>query len=475
MTDRERYASPLGSRYASREMSSIFSDKTRYTTWRRVWLALAEAEKELGLPITEAQIEELRGTLDNVDFDLAHEFEKKLRHDVMAHVHAWGKQAPGAAGILHMGATSAFVTDNAEAILTREALGLVIARAAAALQNLADFARENRALACLGYTHGQPAQPTTVGKRACLWMQDLVLDIRDIERLASEFPCRSVKGTTGTQASFMELFSGDGEKVRRLERLVAGKLGFEHVIPVTGQTYTRKLDSRVLSVLSGVAQSASKFAHDIRLLQAKHEIEEPFGKSQIGSSAMVYKRNPMRSERICSLARHVAALAGEPAWTAAVQWFERTLDDSAARRIYVPEGFLATDAILVIWENVASGLVVRPRVIERLLAEEIPFMASEAILMAATHAGGDRQELHERLRVHSQAAAGEVLDEGKRNDFLDRVAADGAFASVKSDIASLADPARFVGRAPQQVDEFLAEHVDPLLGRLEPRRADAKV
>jgi len=456
-------------------MSAVFADQRRYTTWRRVWLALAEAEMELGLPITEAQLEELRATLDNVDFDLAHEFEKKLRHDVMAHVHAWGKQAPGAAGILHMGATSAFVTDNAEAILTREALGLVVARAAAVLKNLSAFARENRDLACLGYTHGQPAQPTTVGKRACLWMQDLVLDIRDVEHLMAEFPCRSVKGTTGTQASFMELLNGDGEKVRRLEKLVAEKLGFEHVIPVTGQTYTRKLDSRVLSVLSGVAQSASKFAHDIRLLQAKHEIEEPFGKNQIGSSAMVYKRNPMRSERICSLARHVAALASEPAWTAAVQWFERTLDDSAARRIYVPEGFLATDAILVIYENVASGLVVRPRVIERVLAEEIPFMASEAILMAATHAGGDRQELHERLRVHSQAAAREVLDEGKKNDFLDRVAADEAFASVKSDIASLTDPARFTGRAGEQVDEFLAEHVDPLLGRLEPRRADAKV
>ncbi|MHC4252599.1 MAG: adenylosuccinate lyase [Planctomycetota bacterium] len=475
MTDRDRYVSPLGSRYASPEMSAIFSDSRRYTTWRKVWLALAEAEKELGLPITDEQLEELRATLEDVDFDLAHEFEKKLRHDVMAHVHAWGKQAPGAAGILHVGATSAFVTDNAEAILARDGLSLLIARAAAVLKGLSEFAREHRALACLGYTHGQPAQPTTVGKRACLWMHDLVLDIRDLERIAEEFPCRSVKGTTGTQASFMELFGGDGAKVRALEKLVAEKLGFEQVVPVTGQTYTRKLDSRVLAALSGVAQSASKFAHDIRLLQAKHEIEEPFGRSQIGSSAMVYKRNPMRSERICSLARHVAALAGEPAWTAAVQWFERTLDDSAARRIYVPEGFLAADAILVIWENVASGLVVRPRVIQRVLAEELPFMASEAILMAATRAGGDRQELHEHLRVHAQAAAREVLDRGKKNDFLERVAEDEAFSSVRAKLATLTDPMRFIGRAAEQTDEFLAEHVEPLLERLEPKRADAKV
>jgi adenylosuccinate lyase len=475
MADRERYVSPLGERYASSEMSSIFSDRTRYTTWRKVWLALAEAEMELGLHITAEQIEELRATLDDIDFDLAHEFEKKLRHDVMAHVHTWGRKAPGAGGILHMGATSAFVTDNAEAILARDALRLVIARAAAVLGTLAEFAKEHRAQACLGYTHGQPAQPTTVGKRACLWMQDLVIDIVDLERLADEFPCRSVKGTTGTQASFMELFGGDGAKVRRLEELVAEKLGFERVIPVTGQTYTRKLDSRMLGGLSGVAQSASKFAHDIRLLQAKHEIEEPFGRSQIGSSAMVYKRNPMRSERICSLARHVVALAGEPAWTAAVQWFERTLDDSAARRIYVPEGFLATDAILVIWENVASGLVVFPRVIQRVLMDELPFMASETILMAAAHAGGDRQELHEHLRVHAQAAAREVLDRGKKNDFLERVAEDEAFSSVRAKLPTLTDPARFIGRAPEQVDEFLAEHVTPLLERLKPERAEAKV
>lgn len=475
MTDRERYTSPLGSRYASAEMSAIFSDRTRYTTWRKVWLALAEAEKELGLPIKEEQLGELRATLDDVDFDLAHEFEMKLRHDVMAHIHAWGRQAPGAAGIIHLGATSAFVTDNTDAILMRDGLRLVIARAAAVLKALSEFAREHRALACLGYTHGQPAQPTTVGKRACLWMHDLVLDIRDLERIADEFPCRSVKGTTGTQASFMELFGGDGAKVRRLEKLVAEKLGFERVVPVTGQTYTRKLDTRVLAALSGVGQSASKFAHDIRLLQAKHEIEEPFGRSQIGSSAMAYKRNPMRSERICSLARHVMTLAGEPAWTAAVQWFERTLDDSAARRIYVPEAFLGTDAILVIWENVASGLVVYRRVIQRILADELPFMASEAILMAAANAGGDRQELHEHLRVHSQAAAREVLDRGGKNDFLERVAEDEMFSSVRPKLPTLTDPMRFIGRAADQVDEFLVEHVEPLLGRLEPRRADAKV
>ncbi len=475
MPDRDRYSNPLAERYGSEEMNRIFSDRHRYGTWRRTWLALAEAEKELGLPITDAQLAELRSTLDDIDFDAASRHERRLRHDVMAHLHAWGEKAPGAFGILHMGATSCFVTDNADLILMREALSLTLARAAAALKAMADFARKHRDLACLAYTHGQPAQPTTVGKRACLWMQDLVMDMAEIERLIEELPCRSVKGTTGTQASFMELFGGDSAKVKRLERLVADKLGFERIVPVTGQTYPRKIDSRVLSVLADTAQSASKFAHDIRILQSRREIEEPFGKTQVGSSAMVYKRNPMRCERICSLARHVASLATEAVWTASVQWLERTLDDSAGRRIYVPEAFLAADAVLVLWENVAAGLVVYPRVIGDLLSRELPFMASEAILMAATAAGGNRQELHECLRLHSQAAAKRMLEDGEENDFLERVARDPAFEAVKARLHELTDPARFVGRSPEQVDEFLAEHVDPLLSRVEARRDETHV
>jgi adenylosuccinate lyase len=475
MSGRDRYASPLAERYASREMNEVFSDVFKYTTWRRAWLALAEAEHELGLPITEAQLKGLRRTIDDVDFDLAHEKEKQLRHDVMAHLRAWGDQVPEAAGILHLGATSAFVTDNTDLIQIRGGLELLLRRAAAVLEALSKVAREQKTLACLGYTHGQPAQPTTVGKRACLWMQDLVTDIEELERVSRELPCRSVKGTTGTQASFYELFAGDSEKVRRLERAVADKLGFERVVPLTGQTYSRKTDTRVLETLSGVAQSASKFAHDVRLLQSRHEVEEPFGRSQVGSSAMVYKRNPMRSERICSLARHVIGLAHEAAWTAAVQWLERTLDDSAGRRLYIPGAFLATDAILVLWENVAAGLVVYPRVIQRNLADELPFMASEAILMAATKAGGDRQELHEHLRRHAQAAAHEVRQRGGRNDFLDRLGEDQLFSSVMKDIPALTDPGRFIGRAAEQVDEFLSEHVEPLLERLKVSRADAEV
>jgi len=476
MSDTERYGNPLGERYASPEMNRIFSDRYKYSTWRRVWLALAEAEKEMGLPISDAQLEELRATLDDVNFESAEAHEKRLRHDVMAHLHAWGEQAPTAFGILHMGATSCYVSDNTELIQMREGLRLVLARAAAVLEVLAAFAREHRDMACLSYTHGQPAQPTTVGKRACLWMQDLVMDVADVERLARELPCRGAKGTTGTQASFLELFKGDNEKVRRLDRMVAEKLGFERTVPVTGQTYPRKIDSQVLASLANAAQSASKFAHDIRILASRHEIEEAFGKNQVGSSAMVYKRNPMRCERICSLARHVAALAGEAVWTASVQWFERTLDDSAGRRLYIAESFLATDAILILWENVASGLVVYPGVIEGLLAREIPFMASEAILMAATAAGGNRQDLHERLRRHSQAAARRVLEQGEMNDFFSRVYSDPAFEAAKDQMdTTLRDPMRFVGRAREQVDEFLAEHVEPILARIEARRGETDI
>ncbi len=466
---REISTNPLATRYASREMAGIFSDNAKYTTWRRVWLALAESQKELGLPITEEQLEELRSTLEDIDYDLAASHEKRLKHDVMAHCHAWGAVAPKAFGILHMGATSAFLTDNTDIILMRRGLLLVLARATAVLKSLSKFAREHRNLACLGYTHGQPAQPTTVGKRACLWMQDLVMDLTEIEHVLSGLACRSAKGTTGTQASYYELFKGDGAKVRKLEKLVAEKLGFDRVVPVCGQTYTRKIDSSILNSLSGCAQSASKFAHDIRLLQRRHEIEEPFGRSQVGSSAMVYKRNPMRSERLCSLARHAMVLAHEAALTPALQWFERSLDDSAGRRIYIPEAFLTADAILILWENVASGLVVYPRVIKRLLMDELPFMASEAILMAATAAGGNRQELHERLRRHAQAAAGKVLNEGGSNDFFARLKEDEAFSSVKKELHELTDPMRFVGRAVEQVEEFLSEHVDGLLARLSER------
>jgi len=475
MSTRDSFENPLGTRYASAEMGRIFSDRFKYTTWRRIWLAIAEAECELGLPITEDQLAELRATLEDVNFEAADEREKQVRHDVMAHLYAWGLQAPKAAGILHLGATSACITDNAELIQMREGLKLLLGRAAAVLRSLADFARKYKSLTCLGYTHGQPAQPTTVGKRACLWMQDLAMDVLEIERIVRELPCRSVKGTVGTQASFLELFDGDSAKVKRLERRVAEKLGFDRVVPVTGQTYPRKIDSQVLGALAGVAQSASKFAHDVRLLQSRHEIEEPFGKSQVGSSAMVYKRNPMRSERICSLARHVAVLVHEAVWTASVQWFERTLDDSAGRRIYIPEAFLAADAVLVLWENIASGLVVYPRVIQKNLADEMPFMASEAILMTATRAGGNRQELHEHLRQHAQSSAREVLERGKKNDFLERLAEDPLFSGAVKDLPALTDPMRFVGRAVEQVDEFLAEHIEPLLARIEPRRAETQV
>ena len=475
MTDRDGYDNPLGTRYASKEMIKVFSDRTKYTCWRRVWLALAEAEKEIGLPISDEQIAQLKATLEDINFEVAEEREKHVRHDVMAHLHAWGVQAPKAAGILHMGATSAFVTDNADLIQIREGLALLLGRAAAVVRALTGFARENKNMVCLGYTHGQPAQPTTVGKRACLWLQELIMDVAELERISATLPCRGVKGTTGTQASFLELLEGDHEKVRQLERLVPRKLGFERSVPVTGQTYSRKLDVQILNVLSGIVQSASKFGHDIRLLQARHEIEEPFGRSQVGSSAMVYKRNPMRSERICSLARHVAVLAHEAAWTTSVQWFERTLDDSAGRRIYIPEAFLTTDAILVLFENVSSRLVVFPRVMQRNVADEQPFMASEAILMAATRAGGNRQELHEHMRRHAQEAAREVLERGKKNDFFERITEDPLFSSVAKLLPSLTDPMRFVGRAPVQVEDFLAEHVDPLLARLQPQRSDAKV
>ena len=464
MSEHERYENPLISRYASDAMAKLFGDQRKFSTWRRLWVALAEAEQELGLPISDAQIAELRARVDDIDFAAAARHEKTLRHDVMAHVHTFGDVCPNARGIIHLGATSCYVTDNTDLILMREALQLVRDRLASVIRKLAKFARDYRDLPCLGFTHLQPAQPTTVGKRACLWAYDLVLDLDEVEHRIASLRARSVKGTTGTQASFLELFGGDHGKVRALESLVAKKLGFDATYAVTGQTYSRKVDSQIVDVLSGIAQSAHKLATDLRLLQSRKEIEEPFEKSQIGSSAMAYKRNPMRSERICALARFVISLQSSTANTLATQWMERTLDDSANPRLVLPQAFLGIDAILSILANVASGLVVYPKVIAKNLRDELPFMATENILMEAVAAGGDRQDLHERIRVHSQAAAQQVKQEGLANDLLERLAGDPAFAAAN--LTAALDPRAFVGRAPEQVDEFLAEVVEPALARL---------
>jgi adenylosuccinate lyase len=428
-----------------------------------VWVAGAPADPELGLPITAAQLAELRAKVDDVDFAKAAEYERKLRHDVMAHVHAYGDACPQARAIIHLGATSAYVTDNTDLILIRESLELVRGRLVGVIAALADFAKKHRDLACLGWTHLQPAQPTTVGKRACLWIYDLVQDLAELDHRAGQLKARGVKGTTGTQASFLELFAGDHAKVRRLEEIVARKIGFAASYPVTGQTYSRKVDAQVLDVLAGIATSAHKAATDLRLLQSRHELEEPFEAEQIGSSAMAYKRNPMRAERICGLARFVISLQSSAAATAATQWLERTLDDSANRRLVIPQAFLAVDAVLILYRNVASGLTVYPQVIARHLAEELPFMATEAILMDATARGGDRQDLHERIRRHSQAAAAAINEQGAVNDLLARLKTDSAFAGV--DLDAMLDPARFVGRAPEQVDEFLRDVVAPILKR----------
>ncbi len=461
----ERYSNPLTERYASPEMSRIFSPAFKFGTWRRLWLALAEAEQELGLPIPDEAVAALRTHLDDVDLKRAAELERELRHDVMAHVHHLGEQAPEARAIIHLGATSAYVGDNTDLIQHREALKLVARRLAGAVAALAEFAREHRALPTLGFTHFQPAQPTTVGKRATLWIQDLLLDLEEIEFRLETLRFRGVRGTTGTQASFLDLFEGDGEKVERLNRRVAEKMGFARVYGVTGQTYTRKTDYACLSTLSGVAQSASKFAHDVRLLSHLKEVEEPFEEHQIGSSAMAYKRNPMRSERITALARHAITLVIDPAFTAATQWFERTLDDSANKRIAVPEAYLSVDAILLILHNVASGMVVYPEMIRRHLMEELPFMATENLMMRAAKRGGDRQELHERVRRHSIAAGEQVKAHGRPNDLLDRIAADLAFSVTREELEEDLRPELYVGRAPEQVDEFLEEWVTPALER----------
>ncbi len=458
--DHSLYDNPLITRYASRQMCRLWGPQRKFSTWRRLWVALAEAEAELGLPITPQQIDELRAHVDDIDFAAAERHERRLRHDVMAHVHAYGDQCPKARPIIHQGATSCYVTDNTDLILLREALALVRDRLVAMIDQLGRFARQYRELACLAFTHLQPAQPTTVGKRACLWAYDLVLDLEEIEHRINTLRALGSKCTTGTQASFLELFHGNHAKVRLLEERISKKIGFARSFAVTGQTYPRKIDSQVLAVLSGIAQSAHKMATDLRILQHRKEVEEPFEDEQVGSSAMAYKRNPMRSERICSLARFVISLESNAAMTAATQWLERTLDDSANRRLVLPQSLLATDALLILAQNVARGLVVYPQVIAKGLAAELPFMATENLLMAAVATGGDRQELHERIRRHSHAAAAVVKQQGGRNDLLDRLAADPAFARV--DLVAALDPARFVGRAPQQVDEFLADVVEPI-------------
>jgi adenylosuccinate lyase len=465
-----QYDNPLIARYSSPEMSELWSPQRKFSTWRRLWVALAEAEAELGLPVSQEQIDELKQHVDTIDFEAAQRHERRLRHDVMAHVHAYGDVCPTARPIIHLGATSCYVTDNTDLILLREGMELVRDRLVAVIDSLARFAEHYRALPCLAFTHFQPAQPTTVGKRACLWAYDFLLDLAELEFRLANLKAHGSKGTTGTQASFLALVDGDHEKVRRLDELICQKIGFAESYAVTGQTYPRKIDSQVLAVLSGIAQSAHKMATDLRLLAHRKEIEEPHGKEQIGSSAMAYKQNPMRCERICSLARFVMSLEGNAAATLAVQWLERTLDDSANRRLVLPQSFLATDAVLILCQNVTNGLVVYPRVISASLDAELPFMATENILMAAVAAGGDRQDLHERIRQHSLAAAAVVKCEGGRNDLMDRIAADPTFARV--DLTGILDPAQFVGRAPEQVDEFIAEQIEPMRAKYGDRLAE---
>ncbi len=459
------YRSPLVERYASPAMVGLWSARTRYGLWRRLWLALAEAEAELGVPMPDGALAAMRAHLDDIDLEAVARYERRFRHDVMAHVHAFGDVAPAARGVIHLGATSAFVTDNADLILLREGLRLLLAKVVGVLRALAAFARQWRAEPTLGYTHLQPAQLTTVGKRATLWMQDLVLDVAELEHRIATLPFRGVKGTTGTQASFLALFEGDHARVRELDRRVTARLGFAESIPVSGQTYTRKLDGFVLGTVAGVAASASKISGDVRMLQAFGEIEEPFERDQIGSSAMAYKRNPMRSERIAALARFVLSLEPNGNQTHAVQYFERTLDDSANRRLALPEAFLATDAMLVLLANVCAGFEVHPARIRRRLADELPFMATEELLVRAVRAGGDRQAAHEVIRQHSIAAARALKDGAPANDLLQRLAADPAFGVPLDDLTDAIAAERFVGRAPEQVDEFLAEVVEPLLAR----------
>ena len=459
----DRYVSPLSERYASKEMQYIFSPDMKFRTWRKLWIALAETEKELGLNITQEQIDELKAHADDINYDVARERERLVRHDVMSHVYAYGVQCPKAKGIIHLGATSCYVGDNTDIIVMTEALKLVRKKLVNVIAELAKFAGEYKALPTLAFTHFQPAQPTTVGKRATLWMQEFMLDLEDLEYVISTMKLLGSKGTTGTQASFLELFDGDQETIDKIDPMIAEKMGFKECYPVSGQTYSRKVDTRVLNVLAGIAASAHKFSNDIRLLQHLKEVEEPFEKNQIGSSAMAYKRNPMRSERIASLSRFVMVDALNPAITSATQWFERTLDDSANKRLSVPEGFLAIDGILDLCLNVVDGLVVYPKVIEKHLRAELPFMATENIMMDAVKAGGDRQELHERIRELSMEAAKTVKAEGKDNNLLELIAADPAFNLSLEDLQKAMEPSRYTGRAAVQVDAFLKNVIDPML------------
>ena len=461
-TPDQTYQSPLSGRYAGGAMRELFSPRRRILEWRRLWIALAETQAELGLPIEAEQIEQLRASIDDIDFDKAAEFERELRHDVMAHIHAWGAIAPKARGILHLGATSCFVTDNAELVLMREGLRLLRSPLVSTVARLAAFAREHRALPCVAYTHFQPAQLTTVGKRACLWIQDFIDDVVRVEQQADGMRFRGVKGTTGTQASFLALFDGDHDKVQQLDERVSARMGFDRRYAVTGQTYSRKLDHDVLHTLAGLAVSAGKMAVDMRLLSHEREVEEPFEQHQVGSSAMAYKRNPMRSERICALARFIVSLVDNAAQTAMNQWLERTLDDSANRRLSIPESFLAADGMMQTVLNVSSGLVVHPAQVASHVSRELPFMATEEILMETVKQGGDRQDLHESIRRHSLAAADE-MKAGRANDLFDRIAGDPAFAAIAARLPELTRPERFIGRAPQQVEEFLASEVEPLL------------
>ena len=459
----DRYVSPLSERYASKEMQYIFSPDMKFRTWRRLWIALAETEKELGLPITQEQIDELKARKDDINYDVAKERERQVRHDVMSHVYAYGVQCPKAKGIIHLGATSCYVGDNTDIIVMTEALKLVKKKLVNVIAELAKFAEKYKDLPTLAFTHFQPAQPTTVGKRATLWMQEFMLDLEDLNYVLSTMKLLGSKGTTGTQASFLELFDGDQETIDKIDPMIAEKMGFKQCYPVSGQTYSRKVDTRVVNILAGIAASAHKFSNDIRLLQHLKEVEEPFEKSQIGSSAMAYKRNPMRSERIASLSRFVMVDAMNPAITSATQWFERTLDDSANKRLSVPEGFLAIDGILDLCLNVVDGLVVYPKVIEKRLRSELPFMATENIMMDAVKAGGDRQELHERIRELSMEAGKTVKVEGKDNNLLELIAADPAFNLTLEELEKTMDPAKYTGRASVQVDAFLKNVINPML------------
>ena len=459
----DRYVSPLSERYASREMQYIFSPDMKFKTWRRLWIALAETEKELGLPITQEQIDELKSHAEDINYEVAKERERQVRHDVMSHVYAYGVQCPKAKGIIHLGATSCYVGDNTDVIVMREALRLVKKKLVNVIAELAKFAGEWKDQPTLAFTHFQPAQPTTVGKRATLWTQEFLMDLQDLDYVLGTLKLLGSKGTTGTQASFLELFDGDQETIDKIDPMIAQKMGFEACYPVSGQTYSRKVDTRVLNVLAGIASSAHKMSNDIRLLQHLKEVEEPFEKSQIGSSAMAYKRNPMRSERIASLSRYVMIDALNPAITSATQWFERTLDDSANKRLSIPEGFLAIDGILDLCLNVVDGLVVYPKVIEKRLRSELPFMATENIMMDAVKAGGDRQELHERIRTLSMEAGRNVKENGKENNLLELIAADPAFNLSLDALKQTMDPKKYVGRAPRQVEEFLEECIRPVL------------